>query len=62
MSILFSGQQLADVFLLQNSMFSTFCFQQEMSFFILLELDLITESFQLNEILIRHCFWAFKKS
>lgn len=46
MSILFSGQQLTDVFLLQKSMFYTFCFQQEMSIFF--SFDLITESFKLK--------------
>ena len=25
------------------------------------ELDSLTESFKLNEILIRHCYWAFGK-
>lgn len=42
MSILFSGQQLTDVFfLLQKSMFYTFCFQQEMSIIIFFFLNLI---------------------
>lgn len=61
MSILFSGQQLTDIFSVTEIHVLHFLFPTGDEHYFFSELDLPIESFKLNEILTRHCFWAFKK-